>query len=486
MAAQRAQDWVADEIMERGWEPSPGRERERQPGAVVACRAGLDPRVVAFFAHTDTVSEVPGANDNAAAVAVLLVAAQELRDELLPRRTCLVFPDGEERGLLGSRWVATARERMLGGLVDQVVALDLVGRGRLTHHGLGPPFGPKRLRALLAAAPAEVPWVYRALSQGRPLMERSDHAWFNLAGIPASHLMARAEAGVYFPYHTRDDTPDQLQVETLQAAVVAVMGIARMKPLPEEEGGPAIVVPWLLWVLPPALTWAVLGLGPLLGLLGASTIPRQKSSVELLAVGRWLGGQALAFGLVLGAAGLASVGRPWHLARTDWVVAAAWGAWGMVQAWHGAGSSPRTAEVGAGRGPAVVGVVAAITLTGASVAAGLPLLGVPFALTAGALGLRWMLPPPWQVLPALVTAWVPLYLVRADAVRELAHHTLLPAMVLPWAVVLTLVGLPMASVLQRPARGLVLPFLLLALSGIAGAWWTPEQQAPYVRGEVRD
>jgi hypothetical protein len=250
-----------------------------------------------------------------------------------------------------------------------------------------------------------------------------------------------------------------------------------MKPLPEEEGGPAIVVPWLLWVLPPWVTWLVLGVGPLMGLLGTSTIPRQKVSFELLAVGRWLWVQLLAFGMVLATAGLASVGKPWHLARTDWVVAAAWGAWGIVQAWYGPAM---------GRGPAVVGVVVAITLTGASVAAGLPLIGVPFAITAGALGLRWWLPAPWQALPALVAAWVPLYLVRADAIRELAHHGMLPAMVLPWAVVLTLVGLPMASVLQRPARGLVLPFLLLALSGIAGAWLTPEQQAPYERGEVRD
>lgn len=471
-AADRAQRWVQDALSSRGW-PSrrfEGRPDRRYP-SIIACKEGLQPKVIAMFAHTDTVPDSPGANDNAAAIGVLLTAAEVLRREQLPRTLCLVFPDAEELGLRGSRAVAREIERAFGGPLDQVLALDLVGRGELTHHGLGPPFGESRLSALLGAAPASVPFVYRALSQGRPLMERSDHLWFTLLGVPSSHLMARAESGVDFAYHTPADTPDRLDPSTLQAAVHAVIAIARMPPLPQEHGSASIVLPFTAVVLPGWLTWATLASGPCVGVILALGGERPRTRDEIHAAARWLSLQAASLSAAFGAMALAAAQIPWDLARTEGVVAAGWGAWGAVQCLSRGGE----------RAPLLLSAILSCTLAGAAVAAGLPLIGVPFALSALGCGLARVSPEQTRPLAALLTAWVPLYLVRADAIRELSHHHLLPATVPVWSVLLALLAAPISASLCRSVRPMLPLFLLLCAGGIALAWLTPEQHPPYVR-----
>ncbi len=77
-AAEAAQDFVHERLRASGWRPR--RLHTRYP-AVVACRPGLDERVVLLLAHTDTVRESPGANDNAAAVGVLLAVAEALDED---------------------------------------------------------------------------------------------------------------------------------------------------------------------------------------------------------------------------------------------------------------------------------------------------------------------------------------------------------------------------------------------------------------------
>ncbi|MEM6928800.1 MAG: M20/M25/M40 family metallo-hydrolase, partial [Myxococcota bacterium] len=262
-AADDAQAWAFDTLDAAGWRPV---RVEGIDGFTVGCRPGASDRIVLFLAHTDSVHEdVPGAVDNAGAMAVLAAVARDLpATEVTPRTVCLAFPDAEEVGLLGSRQLAEQREHYLPGPVDQVMALDLVGRGTLTHNGLGPAWSGSRLRALLHAAPADVPYVYRAISEGRPELERSDHHWFGRAGIPSSHLLSRGESGVLWTYHTSRDTPDTLQPEALAAAYGAVWGVAHAPVLPAGEPiVPPLVVPFTHLVVPGGIV--ALGLSALLG-----------------------------------------------------------------------------------------------------------------------------------------------------------------------------------------------------------------------------
>lgn len=469
-ASEAAQRWVEDELRARGW--SPRRIQPQRWSTVVACRPGEEPRVVLFLAHTDTVhARVPGANDNAAAVAVLLVAAEELGNRTTPRTVCLAFPDAEEIGLRGSLELSWVAERELGPL-DQVMALDLVGRGWLTHHGLGPVWGEARLRALLAAAPADVPWVYRGISQAWPRMERSDHLPFTLRGLPASHLMARSEAGVDWAYHTPADQPDRLELPTLRGAVRAVVGVASAPPLPEEPGGPAFVAPRTAWVGPAWLTWVMLAMSPVLAAAGLRPTPSEGGGA-LSFVGRSVCASAAA-GLALGWVGW---GRPLEWALADPAVIAAWGAWGLVVlAWPDV--APRPARV--------LGALAALGLAALLYPA--PLLALPCALAAAGVGLSGASGGWLGRLPALIPAIPALYLLRPDAVRELAFHGLVPATVMVWTAGWLLLTAPVLGVVwsfdPRARRILGVLFAAALLLGASWGWTSPVASAPWLRGEV--
>ncbi|MGE0867478.1 MAG: M28 family metallopeptidase [Kofleriaceae bacterium] len=76
-------------------------------------------------AHFDTVSQSPGANDNATGVAVILAVARYVRD--MPCRSApvtIVLFDEEERGLVGSRAFALTRTPQTVGAVHTI---DQVG-----------------------------------------------------------------------------------------------------------------------------------------------------------------------------------------------------------------------------------------------------------------------------------------------------------------------------------------------------------------------
>lgn len=469
--AVEAQGWVGRELRARGWTPRVFGGGATPP-TVYACRSGRDRSVVLFLAHTDTVhAAVPGANDNAAAIAVLLVAAEDLPK--VPERTvCLAFPDAEELGLLGSEaFAAFALRGGLGGRIDQVMALDLVGQGRLTHNGLGPAWGTARLRDLMATAPAEAPWVYRGVSWGLPHMERSDHGPFGARGVPASHLMARGPSGVFWAYHTERDTPEVLQTRTLNRAVRTVRKVARAGRLPVEAGDPAVVLPDGS-VLPGSIVVLGTVLGAALGGLAGLRVDRTVASAV---------GQGLAASLVFGTAlALALAGRPLHATLADPALLAAWCGWGaLVLAW------PWPASARAGR--ALAGVpAAAAALTAWAVG---PVLALPLAVSAVAAALAGRAP---AFLLAPLALWPAGYLVRPDAVRELAFHGLVPAVPWLWAALhggltVPLLALVQGRALARGARrwGPVVALVAGALAAVVAAWLAPVEAAPLIRGTVR-
>ena len=467
--AVEAQRWVARELDARGWSPSVLAGGSAYP-TVYACRRGERRAVVLFLAHTDAVHpEVPGANDNAAAVAVLLKAIEKLPRR--PTRTvCVAFPDAEEVGLLGSEVFARFTEKLgLGGRIDQVMALDLVGQGRLTHNGLGPAWGTAQLRWMMRHAPAEVPWVYRGVSWAWPHMERSDHRPFTERGVASSHLMARGPSGVYWAYHSREDTLDQLEPATLAQAVRLVRKVAKAPPLPKRGPDPAVVLPSGT-VMPGRVVEGVTAVG-LLALLAPLGADRSISWPLLhVVVG------ALAFGTALG---LALAGRGLDQALAEPALLAAWCAWAAVWVgwpWPGSARSGRV-------------------LCGATalVAAGVwwwmgPILALPLAISALAGVLVGRVPSGLLALPAL---WPAGYFVRPDAVRELAFHGLLPASPWVWTLVHLFLTLPLVALVQgralgrgRRRQGLAAALAAASVAAILWAWMSPEAAAPYLRPEV--
>jgi hypothetical protein len=110
-AAQRteAREYLSGELRALGYVPTSfAYDSGANVGAVLSSTIGSDATVL-FGAHYDSVSDSPGANDNATGVAVVLAVARALADQ--PCRTArleLAFFDQEEVGLIGSGVYAAA------------------------------------------------------------------------------------------------------------------------------------------------------------------------------------------------------------------------------------------------------------------------------------------------------------------------------------------------------------------------------------------
>lgn len=156
---------------------------------------GFDPAAphLVVGAHLDTVPRVPGANDNASGVAILLELAKLAA--AAPPRTPLVFVafGGEERRgpgrnerLYGSRAYVRSLDSARRDAVRGMVSIDMVGAGREVLVGRTSGAPDDLVRRFLDRAAAlgitALPHVTR-----RPL---SDHASFEEAGILAAWLWA--------------------------------------------------------------------------------------------------------------------------------------------------------------------------------------------------------------------------------------------------------------------------------------------------------
>jgi hypothetical protein len=186
---------------------------------VIAYLPGSDPllkdEAVILSAHLDHLgmnpSMMPGANDNASGVAVVMAVAEALaKFELRPRRTvAFVFFGAEEQGVRGSEFYLGHPPSSLKRM-KALINLDGVGRG-------------KKIYAL-AAKNYPLLWKYFAAAnrslvradvageffhnRARP---RLDAARFMWAGIPSVSFSAGAAPDLpYSTYHTRHDAPDIL------------------------------------------------------------------------------------------------------------------------------------------------------------------------------------------------------------------------------------------------------------------------------------
>jgi hypothetical protein len=243
---------------ESGRQPLGHTYRNLRGVNLVAIAEGETAEAVVLVAHHDSVEGSPGADDNGAALAVLVELAARLAGRRFRRTVVLAAPDFEEIGLIGSRplvrWlrsefdvraavvfdpigfmdarpatqrVPAAVERLYPGQArrlherddrgDTVVGIyrrrsaELVRRwSRCQAATLG------RDRVLQLRDPLDLPIVGPALGL-HPVarnFSRSDHVHFWRAGLPAIHVTNTANFRSPH-YHRPTDAPATLDYETL-------------------------------------------------------------------------------------------------------------------------------------------------------------------------------------------------------------------------------------------------------------------------------
>lgn len=164
---------------------------------------------------------IPGANDGASGVAVLLEIAKVLRDFQPPRTVIFAFFDGEDLGdvedggmFFGSKYFA--RNLTVNGLnlkADFGVLLDMVGDRNFTSNDewYSRHYAPQVVSGLIRAA--EKLGYRRYFFQPPTLTILDDHVPLNeIAGIPTANII-----DFDYPYwHTLQDTPDKCSPQTLK------------------------------------------------------------------------------------------------------------------------------------------------------------------------------------------------------------------------------------------------------------------------------
>jgi hypothetical protein len=207
---------------------------------------GRGERALVLIAHHDAVPNSPGANDNAASVAILLSLVERWAFREPRTRVRLLFPACEELGYLGTRvWVRAHGAADVRG----VLSLELPGVGdslAVWDVGADNPF-LRAVRGALEGAGLRADETYHLV--GRIPVFGSDHRAFAAAGVPAYGLTSvpAAEADalrqfVFHPmravlrtagrrpppfdtYHTSRDTSATLEPAALDRLVTALEAI---------------------------------------------------------------------------------------------------------------------------------------------------------------------------------------------------------------------------------------------------------------------
>lgn len=216
--------WMREELIEAGWQVEI-QESEAMGHPIknlVAKRSG-DPPEIILGAHYDTrifadqdpdianrSLPVPGANDGASGVAVLLELARSLPENTVP--VWLVFFDAEDNGRIeGWDWILGSREFVRLNPIQPraVVIVDMIGDADLDIY---------KERNSNPELTDEIWEVARILGYEDfffPEYKHSmldDHTPFLQAGLPAIDII-----DFDYPYwHTIEDTPDKVSAESLE------------------------------------------------------------------------------------------------------------------------------------------------------------------------------------------------------------------------------------------------------------------------------
>ncbi len=219
-----AQKWIRAELVKAGWqvEVQESQALGHSIKNIVAKRSNKSPQII-IGAHYDTrmfadndpdptqhTHYVPGANDGASGVAVLLELARSLPDHTIP--VWLVFFDAEDNGNIeGWDWLLGSREFVKNNSIQPRAAIivDMIGDADLNI------YKERNSNSDLTDAIWKVAKGLGYDSKFIPEYKYSmldDHTPFLQAGIPAVDII-----DFDYPYwHTVQDTPEKVSAESLQ------------------------------------------------------------------------------------------------------------------------------------------------------------------------------------------------------------------------------------------------------------------------------
>jgi Zn-dependent M28 family amino/carboxypeptidase len=221
----KVEEWIRTELESAGWTVTV--QDTQQMGHpvrnIIAKRNDTDPQIL-LGAHYDTrmiadqdpdpanhTKPVPGANDGASGVAVLVELARTLPDGTAP--LWLVFFDTEDNGnIAGWDWILGSRAfvEVLQFKPRAVVVVDMIGDADLNIYLERN--SDKELRTEIWNTAASLGYDKVFITQEKHSM-LDDHTPFLQAGIPAVDII-----DFDYPYwHTVEDTPDKISAESLQA-----------------------------------------------------------------------------------------------------------------------------------------------------------------------------------------------------------------------------------------------------------------------------
>jgi hypothetical protein len=224
VAHGQAVEWMAGELEALGWEvdrvpfTAQGQQGTNllasfgdEPGPAILLGAHFDSRPVADHDQVSPERPVPGANDGASGVAVLLELARVLPAEDPARPMWLAFFDLEDGGgVQGRDWILGSRALApeLPATPAAVVVVDMVGDADLQiyYEGNSDPV----LRETIWATASSLGYASFIASPGYSMID--DHIPFIERGIP-SVLIIDFD---YPYYHTTQDTLDKVSAESLE------------------------------------------------------------------------------------------------------------------------------------------------------------------------------------------------------------------------------------------------------------------------------
>ena len=184
----------------------------RGRGPLIILGAHYDTRSIANMDPVDATQPVPGANDGASGVAVLLELARVLDADKGPFEIWLAFFDAEDQGDING-WPfsvgATYMAQHLSTKPQAVVVVDMVGDSEQQFFWEG--YSDSGLGRTLWAIAAELGYEANFVPQrGRAIID--DHLPFLKQGLVALDVI-----DFDYPYwHTTEDTPDKVSPESLQ------------------------------------------------------------------------------------------------------------------------------------------------------------------------------------------------------------------------------------------------------------------------------
>jgi glutaminyl-peptide cyclotransferase len=221
----KIREWMRAELKSAGWGVDVQQtERLGHPIYNIIAMRSTEPPQIILGAHYDTrmfadndpdqtkhTEPVPGANDGASGVAVLIELARSLPKDTVP--VWLVFFDTEDNGRIkGWDWILGSRAfaEEIKVVPKAVVIVDMIGDADLNIYLERN--SNDAIRSEIWSTAEKLGYGKQFINQEKFSME-DDHTPFLEAGLPAVDLI-----DFDYPYwHTTQDTPDKVSAESLQA-----------------------------------------------------------------------------------------------------------------------------------------------------------------------------------------------------------------------------------------------------------------------------